>query len=181
MTDESSADGLRRDLLEEYYAVMKVVSEYDGRLMIIKGWSVTLSLAGLGLGFAEGHYSFFALAAFSAAGFWYVEALMKRHQMQYYSRMRDIEVAAFHLNHLEIAGQQVSAPKVDWWWGFTGRSGKFPPDEPQRRSPENVARLLSRAPWMTWVALPHVLAVVLGLLLFVLAAAKTPGLSDLVL
>jgi hypothetical protein len=36
---------LREDLSKEYYAALNVVSNYDGWLLIVKGWSVTLSLA----------------------------------------------------------------------------------------------------------------------------------------
>jgi hypothetical protein len=41
---------LREDMSNEYYAILGVVSSYDGWLLIVKGWSVTLSLAALGLG-----------------------------------------------------------------------------------------------------------------------------------
>ena len=58
MTPRKNA--LREDLSKEYYAILGVVSEYDGRLMVVKGWSVTLSLAGLGLGFQQQHYALFA-------------------------------------------------------------------------------------------------------------------------
>lgn len=40
---------LREDLSKEYYAILTVVSSYDGWLLIVKGWSVTLSLAALGV------------------------------------------------------------------------------------------------------------------------------------
>jgi hypothetical protein len=74
-----AADALRQDLGTEYYAIMKVVSELDGRLMIVKGWSVTLSVVGLGLGFQQGHYALFALASGTALAFWFIDGLMKRH------------------------------------------------------------------------------------------------------
>jgi hypothetical protein len=66
------------DMSKEYYAIVEVVSGFDQRLMTIKGWSVTLSLAALGLGFQQGHYALFALAAATAGGFWYVDPLNKR-------------------------------------------------------------------------------------------------------
>jgi hypothetical protein len=44
---------LREDLSKEYYALVNLVSNYDGWLLIVKGWSVTLSLTGLGLGFQQ--------------------------------------------------------------------------------------------------------------------------------
>ena len=37
-------NALREDLSKEYYAILGIVSEYDGRLVVVKGWSVTLSL-----------------------------------------------------------------------------------------------------------------------------------------
>jgi hypothetical protein len=54
---------LREDLSKEYYALVNLVSNYDGWLLIVKGWSVTLSLTGLGLGFQQKHFALFALAA----------------------------------------------------------------------------------------------------------------------
>ena len=35
---------LREDLTREYYALVDLVAGADGRLIIVKGWSVTLSL-----------------------------------------------------------------------------------------------------------------------------------------
>jgi hypothetical protein len=165
----------------EYEAIMKVISDFDGRLITVKGWSVTLSLAALGLGFERNHYALFFLGACTALGFWYVDSLMKRFQMQYYSRMRDIEVAAFHLNRLDLNGQQVSSPKVDWNWGYTGQGDKFMPDAPVRRSPKNVRNLLARAPLMPGVFLPHAVAVVLGFGLFILAVLRAPGFEQMML
>ena len=49
--------------------------------MTVKGWSVTLSLAGLGLGFQQGHYALFALAAATALAFWFIEGQMKTQTM----------------------------------------------------------------------------------------------------
>lgn len=175
----NSADALREDMGREYEAIMKVISEFDGRSMTIKGWSVTLSLAALGLGFERNRFALFLLGACTALGFWYVDTIMKRFQMQYYSRMRDIEVASFHLNHLTINGQQVSSPKVDWEWGFNGKSGEHLPDAPTRRPPENVRNLLALAPKMPQVYLPHAVAVVLGVVLFLLAVLRVPGFDQM--
>jgi hypothetical protein len=50
---------LREDLSKEYYAILGVVSSYDGWILIVKGWSVTFSLAGLGLGFQQRHFALF--------------------------------------------------------------------------------------------------------------------------
>jgi hypothetical protein len=64
---------LREDLLKEYFALVDVVVAFDARVMTVKGWSVTLSLVGLGLGFQQNHYSLFALAAATGLGFWLIE------------------------------------------------------------------------------------------------------------
>jgi hypothetical protein len=39
--------------------------------------------------------------------------------------------------------------------------------------------MLSRAPWLANVFLPHAVAVALGLTLFILAIAKAPGFEQL--
>ena len=41
------------------------------------------------------------------AEYWFVDTLLKWHQMRYYSRMRDIEVSSFHLNHLTVGGLEL--------------------------------------------------------------------------
>jgi hypothetical protein len=175
----NAGDALRKDLGTEYYALMRAVAEFDGRLMIEKVWSVTLSLAGLGLGFQQGHYALFALASGTALAFWFIDGTMKRHQMRYYPRMRDIEVAAFHLNHLKLGDQTVSSPEVDWYWKFAGKGPDIRLDTPSRRTPEEIRKLLRKALWMVHVLLPHAVAVVLGLVLFVCALAEVPGLDQL--
>ena len=99
---EHDPERLLDDLNKEYYAIVDAVSGFDQRSMTIKGWSVTLSLVGLGLGFQQGHYALFALAAGTALAFWYLDALNKRYQLRHYSRMRDIEVAAHSLNNVNL-------------------------------------------------------------------------------
>ena len=46
-------------LLKEYYEILKIVGDFDGRLLTVKGWGVTLSLAALSLGFQQSHYGLF--------------------------------------------------------------------------------------------------------------------------
>ncbi|MGA8046925.1 MAG: hypothetical protein WCA30_11740, partial [Dermatophilaceae bacterium] len=147
---------LRQDLLQEYYAILEVVSGFDQRAMTIKGWSVTLSLAALGLGFQQGHYALFALGAVTGIGFWLIEAMTKRHQLRYYARMRDIELAAYNLNHItldtvaadhnyRVPLGEVSAPRIDMYWSYPKRGqGDWRTDVPWRRQPADVKRLLRR-------------------------------------
>src|ERR1035437_642470 len=106
-------------LLKEYYEILKIVGEFDGRLMTVKGWGVTLSLAALGLGFQYGRYGLFLVASLSGLGFWLIEGVMKRHQMRYYLRMREIEV----LQYQRMTPDDVkifSSPRIDSSWSFAG-------------------------------------------------------------
>lgn len=182
---EHDPAALRADLMREYDAIVTVVSAFDQRSMTIKGWSVTLSLASLGLGFQQGHYGLFGLGAMTALAFWGMDILTKRHQVSYYSRMRDIEVAMYHLNRVSLPElDEVSAPRIDMSWSFgSGRraSRDWRTDAPKRRSQEEVRALKAFRVWfMPHVFLPHALAVVLGVALFIAAAADVRQLADLV-
>jgi hypothetical protein len=171
--------------------------------MTIKGWSVTLSLAALGFGFKEQSYALFALAAATGLAFWFIDVLMKRYQLRYYARMRDIERAMFELNRVRLSdGRLISAPRIDMTWPFSGKRKRVMEDQegnkpnkpkkpkewkeddwrdepPERRSPEKVRELLRRPLWMPQVAFPHVAAVLLGTALFIAALANVPGLSTM--
>ena len=205
---------LREDLSKEYYALLNVVSNYDGWLLIVKGWSVTLSLAALGLGVQQRHYTLFLLAAVTGAAFWLLDGLMKGFQYRYYVRMREIEYTAYLINRATLDGlygeKEISAPRIDMTWDFKGypvdKDGnplQLPPStwwgrmlglpqrsrasddpgaeasedpdyrasEPWRRKPQEIYwAMRHRFGWGN-VMLPHVLAVVLGLLGFLIAAA----------
>jgi hypothetical protein len=208
---------LREDLTKEYYALLDVVSNYDGWLLIVKGWSVTLSLAALGLGFQQRHYALFFLAAVTGAAFWLLDGLMKGFQYRYYVRMREIEYTAYLINRVplnglwddkKISAKEISAPRIDMTWGFKGypvdKKGNplpLPPstwwgrllgfpqrprtsddpgaetledyraNEPWRRKPQEIYWAMRHRYGWGNVMLPHVLAVVLGLLFFIIAAA----------
>jgi len=173
---------LREDLTREYYALVDVVAGADGRLIIVKGWSVTLSLAALGLGFQQQHYALFGLGAATAAAFWYLDGLMKGHQMRSYSRMRDIEVAAYELNAVELRQLgKVSSPRIDMSWGFRGEKGKpdWRTDPPERRTPQRIRLLLLTRFLVPNVMFPHVLAVLMGTALFLAAAGDWWRLAPL--
>lgn len=120
------------ELSKEYYAVVGIVSAFDQRLMTIKGWSVTISLAALGFGFSRSHYALFGVAAVTGVVFYIIDILTKRHQFRYYPRMRGIEKAAFELNNVKLAdGKVLSAPRVDWTWSLPAEDSE-PPDNPTR-------------------------------------------------
>lgn len=146
---------------EEYFTIVDIVGEFDKRLLTVKGWGVTLSLAILGFGFQYKSYGLFLVAAASSLAFWSIEAVMKRHQMRYYPRMREIEA-----NRYETAPEkEKSAPRIDWAWEQAENIYKEGTalTEVERRGKERPFRW----GWLfLHVALPHAITLILGGLLF---------------
>lgn len=177
---------LREDLSKEYYAILALVSSYDGWLLIVKGWSVTLSLAGLGVGFQQGQPAIFGLAALTAASFWFLDGLMKGYQYRFYVRMREIEYSSYLLNAVRLEGEyqtEISAPRIDMSWGFKGfkeaDGHDWRSEAPKRRSPQETHADLRSRFWWPNVALPHVIGVLLGTVLFAAAAAGVLQIGSL--
>ncbi len=111
-----------------------------------------------------------------------MEALTKIHQMRFYPRMRNIEVICFDRFHVESGGLVASSPLIDWSWkvafqpyGWSGTESD--PDRPQPYLPHaaagSIGRLSrsTRAMWYPHVALPHVIALIAGLILFLLGVS----------
>jgi hypothetical protein len=160
-----------------------VVSAFDQRLLAIKGWGVTLSLASLGLGFQQDHYGLFLVAALSGLAFWVLEATTKLHQMRYYPRMGDIEVTAHELFSTPVEGGTASTPLIDWSWSTARQrlmrprrrdlkakdDGTWPKDP---STPTPWPKVLEGPPMRPWlsphVMLPHAVSFVAGTVLFVL-------------
>jgi hypothetical protein len=110
----------QEELLREYYEVFHAVDEFNKRLITVKGWGVTLSLAALAWGSQYAHYGLFLVAALSGLTFWLVEGTMKRHQMRYYLRMREIEVLQYERNADEKA-RTLSSPRIDSSWSYADK------------------------------------------------------------
>lgn len=169
---ERDLDRVHGDLQAEYAKLADIVSAFDQRLLIIKGWGVTLSLASLGLGFQQEHYGLFLVAAASGLAFWLLEATTKLHQIRYYPRMGDIEFIAYELYRVETPSGPASSPLIDWGWytagpRVRGRVSKGNPREPQPWPEQQQGRVLR--PWtFAHVAFPHLVAVLMGTVLFVL-------------
>ena len=86
-------------------------------------------------------------------------------------------------------------PPPPWWRRVLSRAGQKPEeeeekqkvenpdwraDEPERRDPQKIYRDLGRCYWWPNVVLPHALAVILGLLLFIaFAALNASGIDHL--
>src|SRR5437879_9503907 len=103
-------------LSKEYFTLEDIVTDFDQRLTTVKGWGVTLSLAALGFGFQFQHYGFFLVAATSGIGFWAIESSIKKHQMRFYVRMREIEVLVFNLTSEDSS--QIVTPQINWSWAI---------------------------------------------------------------
>ena len=157
---------------EEYFALLKTISEADQRLLTIKGWGVTLSLAALGFAFQYRAYGLFLVAAVSSASFWMLEFAAKRHQMRHYPRMREIEVNRYIL--APDVEKERSSPRIDWSWNAAGQLFR-------RGEPSTVVVRRGRTPAYLWswlaahVALPHALTLVAGLTLFALGHSGQLG------
>ena len=190
MTSPASPDlGLARlhdDLQAEYAKLVDILNGFDQRLLTIKSWGVTLSLASLGLGFQQGHYGLFLVAAASGFAFWLLEAITKMHQIHYYPRMRDIEFIAYELFAVPTPTGPASSPlidwgwetagprirKVDWVWTKTGPRIRKAKSMGDPRVPQRWPDLRERRsiqPWLfTHVMFPHLIAIGVGAVLFVL-------------
>lgn len=151
--------------LTEYFAIVALVSEFDQRLLTIKSWGVTLSLAALGFGFQYRSYGLFLVAAASSLAFWSLEGTVKRHQMRYYPRMREIEVARYE--RAPEKERQFSAPRIDWSWVqargvFTGAA----PGVSQGPKPSGPNKAYLRAWLLPHVSMPHAITFAIGIALF---------------
>jgi len=151
-------------LIREYFALNDAIDRFDQRLLTVKGWGVTLGLASLADGFQSAHYGLFLVAALSGVSFLTIEALIKRHQMRHYLRMREIEVLR--------AGRPDwdGSPQIDWGWSIAGDHfaarirRPLPPPQPYP-----VPYLAYRMPWLGGhVLLPHIVPIAFGTGLFAL-------------
>lgn len=173
-------DRLHDDLRDEYAKLVDAVNAFDQRLLTIKGWGVTLSLASLGLGFQQQHYGLFLVAAVSGVAFWLLEATTKAHQIRYYPRMGDIEFIAYEMFRAETPSGPASSPLIDWSWHTAYqrvRPGAKPKGDPRTPHPwPDMQEGRALRPW-TWphVMFPHLIAVLVGTTLFALGLAGVFG------
>ena len=179
---------LYENLRTEYFKIVDIVTDFDQRLLTIKGWGVTLSLASIGIGFQQRHYGLFLVAAISGLAFWLVEGVTKVHQMRYYPRMGDIEVAAYNLYRTDTKDGPVSSPLIDWGWYTAGprvRGGalKGDPDpnvpkpwpKSANRSGSFLHRLRNQPLVYPHVLFPHLVSFSVGTALFLIGLSGQFG------
>jgi len=154
-------------VLKEYYEIFRTVNDYDKNLLTVKGWGVTLSLAALAWGFQHSHYGLFLVASLSGIGFWLIEGAMKKHQMRYYYRMREIEVLRYERIKKD-APEAIPSPLIDSSWSYAGLVYEGSKQEFRPMLNRGVRKSYRRVWFFTHVLLPHMLSVVAGLILFCL-------------
>lgn len=138
-------------LQAEYFHLQKTVEDFDGKALTIKAWSITFSMAVLVGAFTSHAAPVLLIASAASLLFWALEAIWKSFQLGYYRRIEAIEL---HLRSPD---------------------GEFPPLQVNEAWMERW----SNTPWsevwrMAWwlhIALPHVVAVLGGVALYVLAAS----------
>ena len=109
--------------MEEYKLLIEAVNGFDERLMVIKGWAVTFTLATLVVAIQKRSSQVVWVVILSAACFWILEAEMKYHQSSYYPRMRAFEINMANLQPTEKLGcyetknkEPITTVLIDWSW-----------------------------------------------------------------
>jgi len=142
-----------RELLrDEYMKLQDVVEQFDERALQIKGWSVTVSLAGMAAAIvadidAGDKALAFFLAGVGAAAFWLIEFFWKCFQWTFFHRIDQIEQAFATQRVDEVPPLQIRTVFHD----------NFKKD---------IGRNLAKA-FKPWLMLPHALIAAVG---FALAA-----------
>ena len=112
-----------KDLLlkDEYLHIQSVIESFDGRMLTIKAWSVSFSLAAFGGAFAAHVAEVLLIASLSAFMFWLIEGYWKTFQYAHYNR--SVKIEEYFAGKLEdlLPMQIGSSWQVQWKRGGTGR------------------------------------------------------------
>jgi hypothetical protein len=133
-------------LKDEYLLLQGFYEDFDHRALTIKGWSVTVAVAGLAVGFEKSSPAIWALAGIAAAMFWIIDGKWRMSQYANHKRIKEIEA---HFRNKSGSGIVPLQAFERWWSGYEEQS-------------------LHKVLWYPVVMLPHALAVFLsfGLLIF---------------
>lgn len=85
-------------LKDEYLLLQGFYEDYDRRTLLIKGWSVTVAIAGLALGFEKELPAIWILSGIAAALFWLIDGKWRTYQ--YANRKRIKEIEAYFRNKI---------------------------------------------------------------------------------
>ena len=142
-------------LKDEYLLLQKFYEDYDARVITIKGWSATVGLAAIGVGFYQSRY-LWLFAAGAAIVFWCLEALWKGFQYMYEPRIQELEAAFLSDAFDSVAPFQV----------YTAWDAEF----------QTNGLKVWRNMRLPLVAFPHVFTLGTGIALFVVDAAGLAAL-----
>lgn len=143
--DKADKDSLLKD---EYLHLQSVIESFDGRMLTIKAWSVSFSLAAFGGAFATHSAEVLLIASLSAAMFWLIEGFWKTFQYAHYNRAVKIE-QYFTGQADDLVPMQIGSSWQKQW----KRGGR--------------RRLMKVMAW-PHVYLPHGVVFVLGIVLYTL-------------
>ena len=87
MTDDQKVDLIK----QEYFKLQDFYEDFDKRAQVIKGWSITIALAGIASSFIYKVPYLCLLSSVSALIFWRIETLWKTFQFHYRRRIKEIE------------------------------------------------------------------------------------------
>jgi hypothetical protein len=133
-------------LRQEYFHLQKTVEEFDQRALSIKTWSVTVSMAGIGVAITQKAPIILLLAAISSLLFWVMEVLWKSFQLAYYFRIQQIEGYMRGESNPDF-----SSPDINRAWGIGWR---------QRGALQFL--------WWPHICLPHIVVFIAGTSLWVI-------------
>lgn len=142
-------------LVQEYFKIVDIISAYDDRILVIKGWGVTFSLVMLATAFQKKAPSLFWIASLSALCFYILDGTYKNYQTNYYPQMRNIEILCASENAFSNTG-------IDWGWDQSNDGVKLDKTKtPKPREPDSFLDSI----FNLGVILPYIFPFLFGLIL----------------
>ena len=106
-------------LKDEYLLLQGFYEDFDRRALVVKGWSVTVAIAGLAVGFEKSSPAIWALAGVAAAMFWIIDGKWRMYQYANRKRIKEIEAHFRNESGDEIIPLQAFER---WWSGYEEQS-----------------------------------------------------------
>lgn len=106
-------------LKDEYLLLQKFYEDFDSRAMAIKGWSSSIAIAAIGVGFYQNKFLWLFAAAASLV-FWGLEASWKNFQYSYAPRISALEAAFREDDFAALSPLQVY---TSWFDAYKTRGG----------------------------------------------------------